>query len=84
MPAELPTAWTLAASAFNWTPDVIRAERPAPDLAAVSIELDGMRGSRFVVRGEHGDREVKLPLPGLYNVYNALAAAAAATALGVG
>ena len=59
------------------------ADRPAPDLAAVSIELDGMRGSRFVVRGEHGDREVNLPLPGLYNVYNALAALAAALRLGV-
>ena len=27
MTPELPAAWTLAASAFNWTPDVIRAER---------------------------------------------------------
>ena len=59
------------------------ADRPAPDLAAVSIELDGMRGSRFVLRGEHGDREVTLPLPGLYNVYNALAALAAVQRLGV-
>ena len=41
MPAELPAAWTLAASAFNWTPDVIRAERPAPDLA-VGIVTDGI------------------------------------------
>ena len=29
----LPTPWILAASAFNWTPDVIRAERAAPDIA---------------------------------------------------
>ena len=41
MPAELPAAWTLAASAFNWTPDVIRAERPAPDIA-VGIVTDGI------------------------------------------
>lgn len=33
MTPELPNGWTLAASAFNWTPDVIRAERPAPDIA---------------------------------------------------
>jgi len=59
------------------------ADRPVPDLAAVSIELDGMRGSRFVLRGEHGERPVALPLPGLYNVYNALAALAAALRLGV-
>ena len=30
----LPPTWTLAASAFNWTPEVIRAERTAPDIAA--------------------------------------------------
>jgi hypothetical protein len=38
---QLPPAWTLAASAFNWTPDVIRAERPAPDIA-VGIVADGI------------------------------------------
>jgi hypothetical protein len=27
------TPWTLAASAFNWTPEVIRAERPSTDIA---------------------------------------------------
>jgi lipid II isoglutaminyl synthase (glutamine-hydrolysing) len=59
------------------------ADRPEPDLAATSIELEGMRGSRFVVRGEHGERAVTLPLPGLYNVYNALAALGAAVRLGV-
>ena len=30
----LPAGWTLAASAFNWTPEVIRAESPAPQIAA--------------------------------------------------
>jgi hypothetical protein len=29
----LPDGWTLAASAFNWTPEVIRAERAATDIA---------------------------------------------------
>lgn len=41
MTTELPAAWTLAASAFNWTPDVIRAERAAPDIA-VGIVADGI------------------------------------------
>jgi lipid II isoglutaminyl synthase (glutamine-hydrolysing) len=59
------------------------ADRPAPDLAAVSIELDGMRGSRFVLREPVGEHQVSLPLPGLYNVYNALAALAAAQRLGI-
>lgn len=37
----LPAGWTLAASAFNWTPDVIRADRPAPDIA-VGIVSEGV------------------------------------------
>ena len=37
----LSVGWTLAASAFNWTPDVIRAERTAPDIA-VGIVADGV------------------------------------------
>jgi lipid II isoglutaminyl synthase (glutamine-hydrolysing) len=59
------------------------ADRPAPDLAATSIELDAMRGSRFVLRVPEGEHPVSLPLPGLYNVYNALAALAATQRLGV-
>lgn len=41
MTTELPAAWTLAASAFNWTPDVIRAEVAAPEIA-VGIVTDGI------------------------------------------
>jgi UDP-N-acetylmuramyl tripeptide synthase len=50
--------------------------RPEPDLAAERIELDGTRGARFTLRTPEGSIPVELPLPGLYNVYNALAAAA--------
>jgi UDP-N-acetylmuramyl tripeptide synthase len=60
------------------------ARRPAPDVAATTIELQGMRGSEVTVRTPEGELELKLPLPGLYNVYNALAAIAAALQLGVG
>ncbi|GAA4782988.1 hypothetical protein [Microbacterium gilvum] len=35
-----PSAWRLAASAFNWTPEVIRAERDAADIA-VGIAAGG-------------------------------------------
>jgi len=59
------------------------ADRPEPDLAATEIELDGISGSRFRVRTPAGETTVELPLPGLYNVYNALAALAAALRLGV-
>jgi UDP-N-acetylmuramyl tripeptide synthase len=59
------------------------AQRPRPDVAATRIELRGMEGSATTVRVPGGEIEVTLPLPGLYNVYNALAAIAAALALGV-
>ena len=59
------------------------ADRPAPDIAGTAIELDGMRGSDVTVRAPQGEVSFRLPLPGLYNVYNALAALAAATRLGI-
>jgi UDP-N-acetylmuramyl tripeptide synthase len=59
------------------------AERPRPEVAATEIELRGMEGSRVAVRTPQGDLRVDLPLPGLYNVYNALAAVAAGLRLGV-
>jgi UDP-N-acetylmuramyl tripeptide synthase len=59
------------------------AQRPRPDVAATRIELRGMEGSAATVRVPGGEIVVELPLPGLYNVYNALAAIAAALRLGV-
>ncbi len=59
------------------------AERPRPDVAATAIELHGMEGSRSTVRTPAGEFELNLPLPGLYNVYNALAAVATGLHLGV-
>ena len=56
--------------------------RPPLDVAAREIELEGFRGSRFKLATVHGDLEIELTLPGLYNVYNATAAAALAFALG--
>jgi lipid II isoglutaminyl synthase (glutamine-hydrolysing) len=58
------------------------ASRPAPDVAATAIELKGIEGSRISIRTPAGELDLKLPLPGLYNVYNALAAVSAALALG--
>src|SRR5881397_2259146 len=59
------------------------AERPEPEVAATRIELHGMDGSRVTVRTPQGELRLELPLPGLYNVYNALAAVAAGLRLGV-
>ena len=41
-----------------------------------------MAGSHMSLRTPAGTAEIRLPLPGLYNVYNAVAAAAAALELG--
>ncbi|HEY3020723.1 MAG TPA: MurT ligase domain-containing protein, partial [Solirubrobacteraceae bacterium] len=57
--------------------------RPRPAIAAEDVELEGVRAARFTLRTPAGSAPVALPLPGLYNVYNALAAAALCTALGV-
>jgi lipid II isoglutaminyl synthase (glutamine-hydrolysing) len=59
------------------------ADRPSPDVAATRIELHGMRGSSLTVRTPAGELALELPLPGLYNVYNALTAITAALELGV-
>jgi UDP-N-acetylmuramyl tripeptide synthase len=57
--------------------------RPEPQVAATRVELDGMSGSRIELRTPAGELELRLPLPGLYNVYNAVAAATTALELGV-
>ena len=59
------------------------AARPRPDVAATRVELRGMDGSRATLRTPAGELELSLPVPGLYNVYNALAAVAAGLRLGV-
>jgi UDP-N-acetylmuramyl tripeptide synthase len=62
--------------------------RPEPGVVAESVRLNGVRDASFTLRirgGDDGERSatVALPLPGLYNVYNALGAAALCHALGV-
>jgi UDP-N-acetylmuramyl tripeptide synthase len=57
-------------------------ERPPLDVAARSIVLSGLESSAFDLVTPQGTRRVSLPLPGLYNVYNAVAAASLALVLG--
>jgi UDP-N-acetylmuramyl tripeptide synthase len=57
-------------------------QRPRPSVAAEGIELHGTRSARFRLRTPSGSVPVTLPLPGLYNVYNALGAASLCLALG--
>ena len=57
-------------------------ERPTPSVSAREVELHGMSGARVVMETPAGALEVSLPLPGLYNVYNAVAATALSLELG--
>ncbi len=58
--------------------------RPPLDVAARSLELHGLDGVAFELGTPAGSARVELPVPGLYNVYNAVAAAALSGALGAG
>jgi UDP-N-acetylmuramyl tripeptide synthase len=56
--------------------------RPDLELRATEVELRGIGAAAFTLETPEGTARVELPLPGLYNVYNALAAAALCRALG--
>lgn len=64
--AATAPGWTIAASAFNWTPDVIRAERDAADIAvgivsrgtATTIELE--LGQSLRAFPAHDERSARL------------------------
>ncbi|HEV2997593.1 MAG TPA: MurT ligase domain-containing protein [Solirubrobacteraceae bacterium] len=55
--------------------------RPEPRVSARRVELEGVRTASFDLCTPEGQARVRLSVPGLYNVYNALGAAAAAHAL---
>jgi UDP-N-acetylmuramyl tripeptide synthase len=52
--------------------------RPAPQVEAAKVELLGAVSSRLQLTSPTGETVLEVPFPGLYNAYNALAAAAAA------
>ena len=66
--------------------------RPLPDVIACDIRLDGVRALSLTVEmaatppaalgAGSGSQALRVPLPGLYNAYNALAAATATLAFG--
>jgi UDP-N-acetylmuramyl tripeptide synthase len=55
--------------------------RPTPTVRAERIRLHGTRGATFTLQTPAGSAELDLPLPGLYNVYNAVGACALCLAL---
>ena len=56
--------------------------RPPLDVVAREIELEGIERVSFELATPEGARRVRLGVPGLYNVYNALGAASLSRALG--
>jgi UDP-N-acetylmuramyl tripeptide synthase len=57
--------------------------RPTPSIYASTVELLGDDGSNLTIETPEGVLRARLQLPGLYNVYNAVAAVAVCLALGV-
>ena len=57
--------------------------RPQLDVSARDVELDGLESVGFTLTTGDAQRRIRLRVPGLYNVYNALAAAALTLALDV-
>ncbi|MBI3971430.1 MAG: DUF1727 domain-containing protein [Chloroflexi bacterium] len=55
--------------------------RPDPAVRAIRVDFRGLAGTEIMLATPDGELGVTLPVPGLHNVYNALAAAAAAYAL---
>jgi UDP-N-acetylmuramyl tripeptide synthase len=56
--------------------------RPKLDIAARDIEFRGLWASRFMLVTPEATAKIELALPGLYNVYNAVAAASLASSVG--
>lgn len=57
--------------------------RPKADFAVTSVPEHGTDGSSAVISARGESRFVRLPIAGLYNVYNAAGAMAAMSALGI-
>ena len=57
---------------------------PATTVNAQDVRLEGMDGASFKLHVDADTREAHSPLPGMYNVYNALGAGAAAWTFGLG
>lgn len=58
--------------------------RPQPNVRVVQVEDSGFDRLRISVATETGQHDMVIPLPGLYNIYNALAAITVAQALHIG
>jgi UDP-N-acetylmuramyl tripeptide synthase len=58
-------------------------KRPHPDIRATHIHVDTFDRLRLQITTDAQQHEMVVPLPGFYNIYNALAATAGALAVGM-
>ncbi len=63
----------------HWTCGACGLSRPRPDVSVTKVGLAGSASTRLQLATPTGRTVLEIPLPGLYNAYNALAAVAAAT-----
>ncbi|MHB8377565.1 MAG: DUF1727 domain-containing protein [Dehalococcoidia bacterium] len=78
--AELCYDATFYGHIGHWRCDACGNRRPAPDVRITRVE-QGEETTVLTIAAPAGELHVTLPLAGLYNAYNALAAAAGAIAL---
>lgn len=81
--ATLEFAGIFAGHLGHWSCPECHLTRPEPTVRAERIRLEGMRGLTAHISTGADQGELVLPIPGLYNLYNALGAIAAAHSLGV-
>jgi UDP-N-acetylmuramyl tripeptide synthase len=67
----------------DWRCEACATGRPKLDVAGADVELMGLAGSSCRVQVESESQRLWLGLPGLYNLYNALAALAASRSVGI-
>jgi lipid II isoglutaminyl synthase (glutamine-hydrolysing) len=77
---ELSYGCVFYAQLGHWSCAHCGLSRPAPQVRAATVDLIGPASSRLQVVTPAGEAVLEIPLPGLYNAYNAVAACAAATA----
>jgi lipid II isoglutaminyl synthase (glutamine-hydrolysing) len=77
---ELSYSCVFYAHLGHWECGHCGLARPQPQVYAAKIDLIGSASSRLQVVTPTGEPVLEIPLPGLYNAYNAVAATAAATA----
>ncbi len=65
----------------HWRCDSCGRARPQLDYSVSALELDGATTSRLVIEAPDGSHRVRVPLPGIYNAYNSVAAWALASEL---